>query len=82
MAATAPQSLMDAGACYACYGLSTVEIMTIALLAQALLALSPSADVSGSALLEYASCFNCFASQAGPGDLMEIALLDQIAAVS
>jgi hypothetical protein len=80
MAATDLQSLLDAGRCYACYGMTEVQVLILSLLAKALLVLDPAADVSGEGLLDYAKCFGCISS-ANTGDMIELALLDKIASI-
>jgi hypothetical protein len=51
-------------------------IMKLALEARILTGLVPGADTTPAALLAYASCYSCFG--ASLGELMELALLDQI----
>ncbi len=77
MAATNPQTLFTEGKCYECNGpLTPAMIMRLALEARILTTLVPGADTSASALLAYASCYSCYG--ASLGELMELALLDQI----
>lgn len=76
--ATDPQSLMDQGKCYACYGVDETMIMRLALLAQISVAHNPANDTSPAALLALGKCFPCY----GNGDIgttFELALLVQIA---
>jgi hypothetical protein len=51
-------------------------IMKLSLEARILKSLVPSADTSATALLAYSSCYSCYG--ASLGELMELALLDQI----
>lgn len=75
--ATANELYQEAS-CYTCLGISQVEALKLALEARWLLALDPTADTSTNALLQYANCFRCN-SNASIADLIELALLDQIA---
>jgi len=78
MAAINPQTLLGESACFNCYGeVPIAQALKLALLARTLKSLVPTADTSAAALLTYASCYNCYAD-GNPGDLMEMALLDQI----
>jgi len=73
-----PQSLITQGECYACYGLSSAMVMKLSLLAQISLARNASNNVTPAALIDQAKCFACFSS-ASLGEMMELALLAQIA---
>ena len=78
--ATDAQTLLAQASCYSCFASNsyTLGLMKLALLRQAVLALSPMADTSPQALLAAAKCFECY----GPNDytlrLMELALLAQL----
>ncbi len=76
--ATDAQSLMTQGACYACYGVSSFEIMKLALLAQISLAHNPANAVDPQSLITQGKCFPCFGT-VSMARLMELALLAQIA---
>jgi hypothetical protein len=78
MATTDPQGLMALGKCYACYGLSEVQVMRLALLAQISTAKNPANDTSPAALLTNGKCWPCF-SNGDVGSVMELELLRQIA---
>lgn len=77
MTAIDSSALLDEARCYACYvSASLAQLLNLALERRILLARSPTADVSGSGLLDYSKCHGCHG--ASIYDLMEIALLDQI----
>lgn len=70
---------MEEGKCYACYGpLSVAQILTLAQTRRWLLSVSPSADTSAQALVEYGKCFACLGSLS-MFELMLLSMLDQIA---
>ena len=78
MAAIATNTLLDEVKCYACYGSASItQLLTLALLRRTLLARNASADVTAAGLISYAKCYGCFG--ANVFDLIELALLDQIA---
>lgn len=77
MAATDANTLLAEAKCYECFGpLSMSLLFRLALEARMLKALVPGADTSPQALITYGKCFNCYG--ASYGELMELALLDQI----
>lgn len=78
MATTDPQGLMALGKCYACFGLSDVMVMRLALLAQISTGKNASNDVTPDGLIAQGKCFPCF-SNGDIGSTMELALLVQIA---
>lgn len=63
--------------CFTCFGISHAKALRLALEARWLLALDPNADTSPSGLLQSASCLRCN-SNVSIGDLLELALLNQI----
>lgn len=69
---------MAQGKCYACYGLSDVQIMRLALLAQISTAHNAANDTSPAALLTQGKCFACYVN-GDVGTIFELALLVQIA---
>ncbi len=75
--ATDPQSLATQGSCYSCVGASIYEIFKLTLLAQIVLASTPSADVTPQGLINQAACFEC-ASYVTLPQLMELALIKLI----
>jgi hypothetical protein len=81
--ATDPQSLLASVSAHASYASSTymLHLMKVALLRRWLLALSPGADTSPSALLEYAKCHLCLSATMGYNSyqlqLMVLVLTDQ-----
>lgn len=76
MTATETNTLLEAGACYACYGLSESETLQLAVLRSWLLGLDATADTSAATLLGDSGAL------AGYGfslfDILEISLLDLI----
>jgi len=75
---TDPASLLAQGACYACYGLSTVQIMRLALLAQISVQHNSTNVTTPAALLAQGACFACY-TNGDVGSILELALLVQIA---
>lgn len=76
--AVSPTELIAESRCYACYGdVSESQLLALGLERRILLAANPAADVSAAALLGYARCYACYG--ASTYDLLELALLDQIA---
>lgn len=81
MAAIDSDTLLSEAKCYECYGpLTQAELLSLALERRWLLSLSPGANVTPAFLVDYAKCFGCLG--ASMYDLMELALLDQIAQLS
>ncbi len=76
--ATDAASLLSQGNCYACYGLSEVMIMRLALLAQISTLQNSTNNTTPAALLAQGACFSCY-SNGDVGTIMELALLVQIA---
>lgn len=77
MAAINPQTLESEARCYRCLNPgSTAQTYRIALLVRTLVALLPTADVSIQGLITYGQCYACYGLS--DGDIVEIALLDQI----
>ncbi len=76
--ATDPQSLLNAGHCFACYGASTFEILKLALLAQISTNHNPANDVTPAGLIARGTCLECYGMVTLPR-LMELVLLSQIA---
>lgn len=76
--ATTPQALASASNCWLCLGVPFPQAIKLALLAQIVLATTPTADVTPQGLMNSMNCFECnlFASI---GDLFEIALLRLLA---
>jgi hypothetical protein len=77
MAAIPTNTLLGEVQCYACFGGSIPQLLELALLRRKLLAITPTADVSAGALLEYSKCYACYG--ASIMQLLKLALLDQIA---
>jgi len=81
MAAIDPNVLLEEVKCYACTdGVSTSQLLKLALLRRQLVALDPDADVTLDGLVEYAKCYACLGMSTY--DILELALLDQIAQLS
>lgn len=59
MATCDANTLMARAKCFACLEAGTLQILQTQLLANILLALNPSADVTPNALMANASCFAC-----------------------
>jgi hypothetical protein len=76
MAATNPQTLITEARCFACYGVSSAQLIKIALLRRSVLASNPEADVSPEGLIHHAACFFCYIPDGNYGVLIELALLD------
>jgi len=74
---TDPQSLLSAGACYACFGASLFQTMKLQLLADISLQSNPANDVSPQGLINQGKCYPCYANVSTP-QLMELALMAQI----
>jgi len=75
--ASSPQTILDAGACYDCYGsASMVQLLRLNLLKLILENLDPMAATDPQSLFEYGKCFECYG--ASSADVMELALLDMI----
>lgn len=78
MAAPDKNVLLDETKCYLCYGpLPIARLLTLALLRRWLLTLSPTANTSAQALVEYSKCYACTDS-VDMGDIFELALLGMI----
>lgn len=76
--AVSATELIAESRCYACYGeVSEAQLLSLGLERRILLERNPTADVSAAALLGYAKCYGCYG--ASIYDLLELALLDQIA---
>lgn len=76
--ATDAQTLVTQARCYLCNGVTLFQAMKLSLLAQVSLLQNPTRDVSAQALIAAASCYSCF-SYSNLGEMMELALLNQIA---
>lgn len=78
MPATPTDILISEGRCYSCFGsLGIVSILRLALMARAVLAADPEADVSPQALITYGQCYACFGLS--EGEIMELSLTDMLA---
>lgn len=72
--ATDYQSLFDVAACYAsCAEASEIQTLKIALIAQAVIQLDPTANVEPQDLIDQGRCFGCLG--ASEVEMMELALL-------
>lgn len=80
MAAVDSNTLLGETQCYACLGMSVAQLLSLGLLRRALLAESPTADVSTQGLITYANCYACIGMSMF--DILELALLDQLSAFS
>lgn len=67
MATCDPQTLMASAACFECLPIGTLSVLQTQLLANILLALDPTANVTPQALMANAACFACL-----PGGLLPI----------
>lgn len=72
-----PNELYAESACYLCVGVTQSQALMLALERRWLLSLNPLADTSPNALLQYGSCFMCYAA-GSIFDVMETALLSLI----
>jgi cytochrome c551/c552 len=77
MAADDSQTLISEGACFACYGASTFEILKLALLARISKAHNAANNVTPQGLISQGACLECFGMVSIP-KLMELVLLTQI----
>ena len=77
--ATDAQSLFTAANCYFCQGVSIAQAMKLALLAQISVAHNASNKTDPATLIALGSCYACYGELLSMGDLMELALLKQIA---
>lgn len=79
--ATDPQSLLAQANCFQCHAPNsyTLQLMKLSLLAQNLLALDPTADVTPQGLLDQAKCFACFSGNPYALQLIELVLIKRIA---
>lgn len=75
---TDPQGLYNLSKCYVCMGVSDFQAMKLALLAQISQAKNPANPVDAQTLMTQGKCFPCH-STANTGQIMELALLAQIA---
>lgn len=78
MPATPTDLLLSEGRCYLCFGsLDMASILRLALMARAVLAADPDADVSPQALVTYGQCYACLGLSTG--EIMELSLTDMLA---
>lgn len=75
------QTLYDEAKCYACYGLSESEALTLALERRWALKVNPAADVTPEGLLVSSACYACY-TNGNLFDLFELALLNIVAEAS
>lgn len=69
--------MLDEGNCYRCFGaLSTAAILKLVLLARAVVAVDPAADVTPQGLMTYGSCYACLGLSFGT--IMELSLTDML----
>lgn len=75
------QTLYAEAKCFACYGISEAEALTLALERRWALAVNPAADVTPAGLLGSAACYACY-TNGNLYDLFELALLNIVAEAS
>lgn len=77
MPATPTDELLEEGRCYLCFGaLGIATILRLALMARAVLAVDPEADVTPQGLVTYGQCYACFGLS--EGQIMELSLTDML----
>lgn len=77
MAATPFQTLLDEAEIYASFGaIGTAGLLRLALMARAVLAVNPAADVSAQGLMTYGQCYACLGLSSQ--EIMEISLMDML----
>jgi len=74
-----PNELLAASECFACQTPGEWQLIELALLRNILLELDPMADTNPATLLAQANCFACYASSPALMQLLQVALLNQIA---
>ena len=67
-----PQELFNEAKCYLCEGVSVPQALRLELIARAVVAADPAADVTALGLLDYAKCYECYG--ASISQLLELAL--------
>lgn len=78
MATTDPQGLYTLANCYLCMGVTQFQALKLALLSQISKAKNAANDTTPQTLMSQGKCFPCYSS-ANTGQIMELALLAQIA---